>query len=108
MAFSYGKLVRDKIPEFITGKGKKPITYILSDEDYRVELLKKLTEEVEEVVTAKDKDEMIAELADVQEVMMAIYDAFDITYEEVTREGMKKRKERGGFKDKIFLEDVEE
>ena len=42
-----GKLVRDKIPQIIAADGKKPITRILEQEEYLLELDKKLNEEME-------------------------------------------------------------
>ena len=39
---SYGKLVRDKIPEIIRQNGEEPITRILSNDEYIKELERKL------------------------------------------------------------------
>ncbi len=64
----YNKLVRDKIPEFLDSKG---ITYekrIATEEEYRIELIKKLQEEVKEFTEAKN----IEELADIIEVVEAM------------------------------------
>ena len=47
---SYNKLVRDKIPEIIKNNNETPITRILSDEEYKIELEKKLYEEYQEVL----------------------------------------------------------
>ena len=40
----YNKLVRDNIPNIIKEKGEEPITRILSDEEYKKELEKKLND----------------------------------------------------------------
>ena len=102
----YKKLVRDKIPEIILSKGETPITRILSDEEYKVELEKKLSEEYEEVLEASG-DSRIEELADMLEVMEALANVENKTLEDVIKvKGIKKEK-RGGFKDKIYLEGVE-
>ncbi len=46
-----GKLVRDNIPEIILKAVKEPITRILSDQEYKIELDKKLFEEVNEYLS---------------------------------------------------------
>ena len=38
----YNKLVRNKIPSIIAADGEEPITRVLSDAEYRLELNKKL------------------------------------------------------------------
>ena len=45
----YNKLVRDNIPNIIKEKGEEPITRILSDEEYKKELEKKLNEELKNI-----------------------------------------------------------
>ncbi len=101
------KLVRDKIPEIIEKAGKKPVTHIADDSEYWDKLKLKLQEEVDEVLEADSPEEVKEELADIIEVINAICDfkSIDITEVESLRE--KKAKERGGFKDKIILDDVE-
>lgn len=46
------KLVRDNIPNIIKENGEVPITRILTDEEYKKELEKKLDEELQEVLEA--------------------------------------------------------
>lgn len=93
-----GKLVRDNIPQIIEADGKKPIIEILSDEDYLVELDKKLNEEVAEY----QEDKSLEEMADVLEVLFAICEARGHSVEELMRFRDIKKIARGGFKEKIF------
>ena len=52
MERTYNKLIRDNIPEIIISKREKPVTRILSDEEYKMALEDKLYEEYEEVISA--------------------------------------------------------
>jgi predicted house-cleaning noncanonical NTP pyrophosphatase (MazG superfamily) len=101
------KLVRDRIPEQIKANGETPVTRVLDEEEFKKELLKKLAEEASEAAVADGKEKLIEELADIQEVMLALYNAFGIDCKDVTNCARKKRKERGSFTEKIFLEGVE-
>ena len=76
----YNKLVRDKIPEIIENDGETPVVRVLNDNEYKKELEKKLKEEYEEVLLAKDKKERLEELADMLEVirMIALLEDEDI------------------------------
>ena len=103
---SYGKLVRDKIPEIIIKNGEKPITRILDDQEYVLELEKKLMEEANEVLTAKGK-ERLEELADLLEVMESLACSESSSLEEVLNIKQNKKQKRGGFEEKIYLEGVE-
>lgn len=68
---SYNKLVRDKIPEIIKNNNETPVTRILSDDEYKIELEKKLLEEYYEVIEATGKNRL-EEIADMLEVMIAL------------------------------------
>ena len=95
-----GKLVRDKIPEIIRADGKEPITRILSEEEYLVELDKKFNEEVAEY----QADKSIEELADVMEIVYAICDTRGYSVDELMEIKSQKKERRGGFKDRIYWE----
>ncbi len=98
------KLVRDNIPIIIKNDSKIPITRILTDEEYKSELYKKLMEECNEVLEAKTPKETIEELADVLEIIKSIAELNGVALENVTETANKKRLKRGGFERKIFLE----
>ena len=101
----YNKLVRDKIPEIIKSNGEKPITRVLTDEEYKVELEKKLNEEYQEVLNATGKDR-IEELADMLEIINFLAKLENATLDEVIAIANVKSLKRGAFNDKIFLEKV--
>lgn len=100
----YNKLVRDKIPEIIEKSGAKAITRTLTDEEYKEFLLKKLIEEVEEFHESKSLEEM----ADISEVMYALYDAYGFSAYAVILAREAKIRDRGAFTQKILLIGVEE
>lgn len=75
----YDKLVRDRIPEVIQAQGGKAVWRILAEEEYLVKL----------------------------EVLYSICSARGYTAAELEAEREKKAKNRGGFKDRIFLEYVD-
>lgn len=99
----YNKLVRDKIPDIITGDGGKAAYHILSEEKHIVELDKKLNEEVKEYQADKNLEEM----ADILEVLHAICKARGYTIEELEAKRRGKAEVNGSFDEKIFLEYVE-
>ena len=100
----YNKLVRDKIPEIIEGNGEKPITRILDNDEYLKELNTKLQEEVNEYFA----DGNVEELADIVEVIYGILDAKNVSIEEFEKIRTGKVEKRGAFKDRIYLEKVED
>lgn len=96
---TFGKLVRDQIPDIIRQQGEIPYTAILSDDRYLAELNKKLTEEVSEYQQSNE----LEELADVMEVIFAICRARGFSIDELQKIREDKLKRRGGFSEKIFL-----
>lgn len=101
---SYNKLVRDNIPNIISENGEKPITRVLTDEEYIRELNLKIEEEVKEYLL----DFSVEELADIEEVIRAILDYKNVSYEEFENVRINKVNKRGAFKKRIFLERVED
>jgi predicted house-cleaning noncanonical NTP pyrophosphatase (MazG superfamily) len=107
MRLTYNKLVRDRIPEIIRSQGHQPVTNVLDDEQYQAALLAKLLEEAQEAQSAP-ADDLLAELADVLEVLQALVTAQGRSWEELLSVAAGKRAERGAFADRIFLEYVEQ
>ena len=99
----YHKLVRDKIPEIIASTGQRCVTRILPQEEYLQKLDEKLTEELCEYQESKS----LEELADLLEVMEAVVNARGWTWQELIAVRDRKREKRGGFAERILLEEVE-
>lgn len=97
----YNKLVRDKIPEYIKGKGGTPVFHVADDAEY----LKKLGEKFIEEVSEFSESETIEEMADILEVIDAICSAKNFKQSELIEVRNKKAEEKGKFKDKIILDE---
>ena len=105
MKYVYNKLVRDKIPDQINCKGDRKANYrILSNEEYLIELDKKLFEEAHEFV----EEHSVEELADLTEVINAIMKFKNISIDDVKDARKIKNNKKGKFKDKVYLIDVEQ
>ncbi|AJA49161.1 hypothetical protein CPAST_c30950 [Clostridium pasteurianum DSM 525 = ATCC 6013] len=99
---NYNKLVRDKIPQIIEASGKKFETRAASKEEQAELLEKKLQEEVNEFI----EDKNLEELADVMEVLFGLAKNLGYSEEDLVKERLEKREERGGFDEGVVLERV--
>lgn len=104
----FNKLVRDRIPEIIQSNRAMPVTRRLNGSEYIVALKAKLHEEVQELINAKTKSDVQEELSDILEVIEAIAEHNKIPLSNIKEEQQKKRENRGGFSQRIFLEYTEE
>ena len=102
MRRDYDKLVRDHIPEIIRQAGCECEVVVMSEEEYRQALGKKLVEEAQEAAVA-DAQDLVKELADLSEVIDAVLSVYRIDRELVLREQERRRVERGGFSDRLKL-----
>ena len=102
----YNKLVRDKIPEIIMGDNRKPVTRILTADEYKIELEKKLYEEYKEVLLTTNSEDRIEELADMLEIIQTLAIMENKTLADVINVAKEKSQKRGGFQKRIFLEKV--
>ena len=102
----YNKLVRDNIPERIIKNGGQPVYRVLNDNEYWEYLLKKDTEELEEVRTAMSIEDRKQELADKLELIRAMANYSGFTLEDIIEEANRKKEKRGGFEKRILLQKV--
>ena len=99
----YNKLVRDNVPATIEARGEHVEVIRLSGPALLEALRKKLVEEAFEALDAKAGEELIGELADVQEVVRAIAAALGVPFEQIEAERGDKRSKRGGFDRGLML-----
>jgi predicted house-cleaning noncanonical NTP pyrophosphatase (MazG superfamily) len=99
----HNKLVRDKIPDIILANGGRPRTRILTKQEYVPELIRKFSEKYEELKL----NPCVEELADLQEVLLALAEALGISPGQLAKAYIDKAAARGAFKKRIFLESVE-
>lgn len=102
----YNKLVRDKIVDKIISNNEEPIFTILDDDNFKIELEKKLLEEYNEVLNTTSREERLEELADMLEVInyLSIIEGYSLS--DIISISKAKKDKRGGFDKKIYLKKV--
>lgn len=100
----YNKLVRDKIPDIIKANDKTAMTHIADDKEYWQKLKEKLLEEAREFGESEDPEE----IADLLEIILALAEVKGLSREELEKERQEKASQRGAFKKRIILEEVED
>ena len=101
--FIQNKLWRDKAASMLAEHGSSVDAKILNDEEFKAELKTKIQEEVAEVVAASSDKEILAECADVLEVMIAIGSAHGFLLQDIIEAQEKRREHRGGFEARMFV-----
>ncbi|MFD2638695.1 nucleoside triphosphate pyrophosphohydrolase [Piscibacillus salipiscarius] len=104
----YNKLIRDKIPEIMEKQGLNYKTRVLNDDDYELEIKRKLSEEVNEYFDSEENHNSLEELADVLELLHSLSEIHGEDIYKVEEIRKQKALERGGFKEKIYLIEVED
>lgn len=123
----HNKLVRDRIPNIIIGKGLSFKAHKLDNVEFENELSNKLIEEANEVAERVqwlnhkcgqepvsneelkyDLEGITEELADVLEVYINLVKSLKIKTADIEKAANLKRVKNGGFEDRIFLEWVED
>lgn len=92
------KLIRDKIPDRIRAEGReRDVRPCHNDAEFRTLLIKKLSEEADEVYLAENREQILAELGDLTEVIAHVMAAFDISETDLQNARSAKRVKNGGF-----------
>jgi len=105
---TYNKLIRDKIPEIIRKNNAVPKISELNDEQFKIALKEKLTEEAKELLEAKTQEEILNELSDVLQLIESIAINNNLSVSDIEKQKEKKKQGRGAFEKKLYLEYVDE
>ena len=100
--FRVEKLIRDGLPEIMRAQGLAVFDRRLEDAAYIAALKDKLVEEAGEASASVSRDDLIEELADLSEVVIALSAAAGITPDEIEGMRLTKRAERGGFDARVY------
>ncbi|MGG4147256.1 nucleoside triphosphate pyrophosphohydrolase [Paenibacillus algorifonticola] len=103
---TYNKLVRDKIPQIIQASGKHCSFRVLNEAEYEKALKEKIQEELNEFLEAGDQQEQLEELADLLEVIYSFAHSKGVGREDMERIRERKKEERGGFYERLWLMNV--
>jgi len=105
--FIFNKLIRDKLKDEYV-KLDHRATYIELSESELLEALKqKIIEEAKEIPADGLKEEIISELADIEQVIEDIAKRYGILDKEIVSAKQKKFEKKGGFAEGLFVERVE-
>ncbi len=99
----YNKLIRDRIPKIIEDDGWTPILKTLNKKEFLIALKKKVVEEANELVDAKNKKDIVNEIVDIQEILDAIILQVRSSKSKIKEQQKLKSKKRGVFKKRLFL-----
>lgn len=104
--FLFNKLVRNRIVEHQEREGIKTTSRVLSRDEHRAALVSKLTEEAQEVLDATP-EEVVNELADLQQVVDDLRKLYNVTSEQVAEAQKSKVSKNGDFSEGRFISQVE-
>ncbi len=104
--YQWEKLVRDKIVNKVKDEGHTIEYKQLSDKELSSALYDKISEELEEVKVAKDKQELTEELADLQQIINDICKINQISQDNLEEIRLKKESKKGGFTQGFYVKSV--
>ena len=105
--FIFNKLVRDNIEKEIIKSGCTTKSRVLDSQSYIFELKRKLIEEAAELCNTNIKDELLEEIADVQEIIDCILNEIGYSKKTMQKEQKRKNDKKGSFSKKNFIDYIE-
>ncbi len=107
LKFKFDKLVRDELPQKMKNEGIVLHYSRLNDNALLSSLKQKLIEEANEVAESVAYHEIVAELADILDIVDAICESAKIEKQDIEANRKQKFNERGGFKLGVFAHSIE-
>ncbi|HET6509388.1 MAG TPA: nucleoside triphosphate pyrophosphohydrolase [Baekduia sp.] len=94
---SFGKLVRDLIPENIAARGEHVVRYQATGDELQLLLRAKVVEEALEIARSGSSDELLEEIGDALDVLASLCTLAGTDLASVSDRAEQKRRTRGGF-----------
>ena len=107
LRFRVEKLIRDKMPEIMRAAGLRVFERTMDFDEFVRSLRTKLVEEAAEAAASASPEDLLGELADVMEVVIALTEASDFTFADLEAARLAKREARGGFAGRIHNAAIE-
>lgn len=106
--FLFNKLAREKSVKTLEDKGAVfKLSKLDDNNEYLEALTQKIVEELEEVFECESQEELIVELADLEEAFDSFKRLVKIDQKDVNEAKKAKREHRGDFESRLFVEHVD-
>lgn len=106
--FFKNKLVRDNIVELLKEEDVTSQSYMIEDDNEFLDAItQKLIEELQEVFASENNSELLAELADFEDVLELFKKFLKIDQKEIEAKKAAKKAINGGFEKRVFLEYID-
>jgi len=99
----FNRLIRDKVRDKLIDKRLVFRIEKLDEVGFEIELLKKVGEEGEGLIAAKNREEFLSEFDDLLYVIEEIKRLKNITDQELKKVREKNFKKKGGFNERLYL-----
>lgn len=105
--FKLNKLVRDKLPVDYERTGQKATYRQLTPFEHKSELIRKIIEEASEINIYNSNEEIVGEIADIQQVLDDLAFVCGIDQGQINLIKQAKNDKKGGFKAGSFVDTLE-
>ncbi|MFY9227931.1 MAG: nucleoside triphosphate pyrophosphohydrolase [Candidatus Microsaccharimonas sp.] len=95
--FIFNKLIRDKLKGLYVELNQDAEYKDLTSEEFTKALKQKLLEEVKELVVSDSREDLVSELADIQQVVQDLMDHEHVSADEVEAKRIETFNKKGGF-----------
>lgn len=101
--FIFNKLIRDKLKDLYIELDQQAEYKQLTSEELTEALKQKLIEEVKELLASHSRDDIVSELADIQQVIQDLMAHEKVSGDEVEAKRVDKFDKKGGFADGHYV-----